>query len=160
MKRDLILRMIEQLGGAIARIMNLNRSGNHEEAQTHLNQTFRLAVGFERNFIENATPESLVALLMDDKPPSVWLEPSCILVRLLHEQAYIHRASGNPTVADNADLKALYVLLAVQRKADGRQLLAVTPGIAELVAGLPPEKHPPFLREAIGRYRSEHNSQR
>ncbi len=156
MKKDLILRMIEQLGGVIARIMNLNRSGNYEEAQTHLNQTFRLAVGFERDFIEKLTPDSLVSLLIADKPPAVWLEPSCILVRLLHEQAYIHRAAGNHSAADNADLKTLYILLVIQKKADGRELLVITPGLAELVAGLPLEKLPLFLQEAVGRYKSDH----
>ena len=156
MKKDLVLRMIEQLGGVISRIMNLNRSGNHEEAQTHLNQTFRLAVGFERDFIEKSTPNSLASLLIADKPPAVWMEPSCILVRLLHEQAHIHRAIGNRLAADNADLKALYILLAIQRKADGKELLPITPGLVELVAGVPMDKLPSFLQEAIGRYKSDH----
>ncbi|MBC8138737.1 MAG: hypothetical protein H8F28_22890 [Fibrella sp.] len=156
MKKDLILRMIEQLGGVIARIMNFNRSGNYEEAQTHLNQTFRLAVGFDRDFIEKATPDSLVALLIADKPPSVWLEPACILVRLLHEQAFIHRAVGSHEKATNADLKALSLLLTIQKKADGRELLAITPGVVELVGGLPLDELPPFLQEAIAQYRSQH----
>lgn len=156
MKKDLILRMIEQLGGVIARIMNLNRSGNYEEAQTHLNQTFRLAVGFDQGFIEKSTPESLVTLLIADKPPAVWLEPACILVRLLHEQAYIHRAVGRNDAANAADLKALYILMTIQKKADGRELLAITPGVAELAGGVPLEKLPPFLQEAIGKYRSTH----
>ncbi|MBC7805814.1 MAG: hypothetical protein H7145_06655 [Akkermansiaceae bacterium] len=156
MKKDLILRMIEQLGSAIARIMNLNRSGNHEEAQTHLNQTFRLAVGFDREFIEKATADSLVALLIADKPPSVWLEPACILVRLLHEQAFIHRAVGNHEKATDADLKALSLLFTIQKKAAGRELLAITPGVVELVGGVSLEKLPPFLQKAIEQYKAQH----
>lgn len=154
MKKDLILRMIEQLGGVIARIMNLNRSGNHDEAQTYLNQTFRLATGFERGFIERTTPDSLVKLLIGDKSPAIWLEPTCILVRLLHEQALIYRANGNQDASVEADLKALYLLLVMQKQAEGRELLPITPGVAELVGHIPMSKLPTFLQEAIGRYKT------
>lgn len=156
MKKDLILRMIEQLGGVITRIMNLNRSGDHEGAQAHLEQTFRLAVGFDRGFIEKASPESLVSLLIADKPHSVWMEPACILVRLLHEQSLVYRADGRQEAADDADLKALYLLFVVQKKAEGHALLEITPGIPELVRNVPLNKLPPMMRQAIGQYKSAH----
>lgn len=105
-RRDYILRMIEQLAAAIARIAGLRVSGRHDEALEVLRETQNGLLGPLQPMIGRLDAASAVAMLGDASKIEAYL-------RLLAEEAAIYSAMRDGEKAG----RVLRRLLALGREA-------------------------------------------
>lgn len=112
-ERDFILRAIQQIGEALARIAGLRRSGQADVALLQVQQTLGSILGPMLSMIERLDASSAALMLSD---------PAKIRAYglLIAERSAVQRALGNEAAAGNDRLRALQILgVWLQRQASG-----------------------------------------
>lgn len=157
-RRDYILRMIEQLGvvwTVIVRAAGLRAGGQYQEAGLLLEQALRQQFGFGGEMLERLSADELIALVRLGRSASVdkavIAERLLLLGAMLREQAELHAAQGRPDEAAASALKALRVDLTVlvdEGRADERASAAIAP----LLGRLAHYEIPAALRDQLWRF--------
>jgi hypothetical protein len=91
-ERDYILRIIDVLAKAVARVVALRKRGKLEEAVAELDATARSLLGVELGLLEAMGPATIAAQL--DHPAKV-----DALARLVDERVALERARGDEEAA-------------------------------------------------------------
>lgn len=108
-ERDVILRAIQQIGDALARIAGLRRSGQADTALVEVNQTSGRILGPMASMVEKLDPQSAVMLLAEpDKIRAYGL--------LVAERSAVQRELGNTTAAQQDRLRAIDILSSWTKK--------------------------------------------
>jgi tetratricopeptide (TPR) repeat protein len=115
-RRDYILRMIEQLTQVLASVRRRTQSGEYVEAGTELDAVFRELTGRGADAVAQLSETELLAQLMLDAPTLVVREKTLILTSLLQEAGQLHAAQGRDAEAEACWLKALNLLLTIKRQ--------------------------------------------
>lgn len=157
-RRDYILRMIEQLGAVwavIVRAAALRAGGKYQEAGALLDQTMRQQFGFGGDTLERLSADELIAVVRLGRSASVdeevIVERLLLLGAILREQADLHAAQGSQDKAAGYALKALRVDLTVlvdEGRADERASAAIAP----LLGQLADYELPAGLKEQLWRF--------
>jgi len=92
LQRDYILRIIETLAQAIARIVTLRAKGATEEARQEIGRTAGSLFGFDLNLLPVLGPAAVAAQL--GHPEKV-----AALAKLLDERAAVERQAGDAAAA-------------------------------------------------------------
>lgn len=92
LRRDLILRMIEELARAVAAALTLRRRGATPEAAAELENAARSLLGLDLGVSAALDPAALAAHMGD--PVRVG-----VLARLVHERAAVAREAGEAAAA-------------------------------------------------------------
>lgn len=103
-ERDVILRMIRQLGEAIARVAGLRRQGRTDEASLLLQQTADGVLGPMSSMIDRLDAAS-AAMLLGSKPKIR------AYASILEERAHIAQARSDESASRTARLRALELWL-------------------------------------------------
>jgi hypothetical protein len=93
LQRDYILRIVEALAQAIARILTLRQAGNAAEARQEIVRTAGSLFGLDLGLIELMGPATVAAQL--GHPEKVEA-----LARLVDEKAALEREAGEAAAAD------------------------------------------------------------
>ncbi|MBM3832762.1 MAG: hypothetical protein FJ403_05710 [Verrucomicrobia bacterium] len=134
-RRDYILRMIEQFIQALARIASLSRARQYGEAETVLDKEFAKLVGSGAEAVAQLSETELMARIVAGEPTQVVRDKCFLLVALLKEAAALHAAQGRKGQSQACYLKALNLLLETRLRAeDGVEVPSFAPSIEELVA--------------------------
>jgi len=119
-RRDYILRMIEQIGvawAALVKIAGLRANGQYEQVELLLDQVLRQHLGFGGDTPGRLSADELIALVRLGQTASVdeavITERLLLLGAILRERAELSLAQGNPDEAANFAAKGLRVDLTV-----------------------------------------------
>jgi len=141
LKRDLILRMLEELARALARALALRRRGALPEAAEEVEAAAKSLLGVDLEMVAALDPAALARQLAD--PVRV-----AVLARIVHERAAVASAAGEPLAAAAWARRAVELWL--EAGAAGAELDDEALGA---IAALPPEAlegRQRKLRDALG----------
>jgi hypothetical protein len=119
-KRDYILRMIDELARVITYAIGLTHTKDYEGGLKSLNQFFSDTFGWESDFV-NSMPETyLLGMLKTGERLDV--DATLVLAALLKAEADIYTAQGEPAKAYHRYVKALNFYLAARESGVPRAL--------------------------------------
>jgi hypothetical protein len=110
-RRDYILRMIEEFVRALARISGLRQQGDWAQAAETMDQEFNRLVGGGAQGVAQLSETELLARLMQGEPTQVVRDKTLILTALLKEAGDLAAAQGRMEESRTYHLKALHLLL-------------------------------------------------
>jgi hypothetical protein len=113
-RRDYILRMIEQLAAILARTRGQIAGRQFADANTELDKAFVELTGAGAEAVANLSETELLAKLTLDAPTLVVREKTHVLVALLDEAGRLRAAEGREPEAHACWLKALDLLLGLK----------------------------------------------
>lgn len=125
-EQDYILRMIRQLAQAIARIVGLRESGKPEQALQAVQETSDALLGPLAPMLPRLDAKSAAALIGNPEK----LEA---IVRLLSEEAAIHKAMGNLSLAQSTLNRAAALAKAGGVQLDPKKHLSSDPSLSSLL---------------------------
>ncbi len=141
-KRDYLLRVIEQMGVAwagVLRLAGLRQGGQYEAAGQSIDQLLRQFLGLNSGALETVSAAELIGLIRLGRAAAagdgVVAEKLLLLGALLREQAELHEAQGESDAAAASGLKALQIYLTVVVEEginDERAVAAVAPLLDKL----------------------------
>ena len=110
-RRDYILRMIEECIRALARISSLKQGQRWREASAELDVEFKKLIGDGAQTVAQLSETELLARLMQDGPTHALREKTLILTTLLKEAGDVAAAADRLEESRECYLKALHLLL-------------------------------------------------
>ena len=110
LRRDYIVRMIEELGQFLARVRQQVSDQQYPEADLELEKAMERLLGPGQD-VEKLSETELLALLTADGPTQMVREKTMILVALLEEAGRLRVAEGREQAGEACWLKALNLLL-------------------------------------------------
>ena len=113
-RKDYILRMIEELAVVLRRVRKRIEDREFPEAGEDLDQAFRDLVGSGPDAVSRLSETELLARLTMEGPTSIVREKALILVALLQSAGEVHAAAGREAESRACWLKALDLLLTLQ----------------------------------------------
>ena len=112
-RRDYILRMIEEFAQALARMRSLKRSRRWGEASEALDAEFKKLIGDGAQAVARLSETELLARLMHEGPTHLVRDKTFLLTTLLAEAADVAAAEDRVDESRECYLKALHLLLDV-----------------------------------------------
>src|SRR4051812_13651901 len=110
-RRDYILRMIEEFVRALAKINEQKRQGNWREAEESLEDQARRLTDTDLATITTLTDTELLARLLQTGDFQAQTEKTFMLARVLIEAAEMAEAKSRESISRALRLKALHLLL-------------------------------------------------
>lgn len=111
MQKDYLLRIAEQLGAIVARILHLRETKDYNGALTLIDDILKQALGFSSTFINSVSDEMLLAMLTSFDMLDI---EKCLLVAaLLKAEGDIYVDQGDFDTSYYSYLKSLHLFLAV-----------------------------------------------
>jgi len=117
-RRDYILRMIEEFIRALARINSLKQGQRWNEAAEALDDEFKRLVGDGAQAVARLSETDLLARLAQDGPTQAVRDKTVLLTTLLKEAGDVATAEGRAEEGRECYLKALHLLLDVLGRED------------------------------------------
>lgn len=135
-RRDYILRMIEEFIQALARINSLKQGQRWNEAGEALDDEFKRFVGGGAKEIVRLSETDLLARLAQEGPTQAVREKTLLLTTLLKEAGDVATAEGRPEEGCECYLKALHLLLDVLGREDVFEFPEFVPRVESLKQAL------------------------
>ncbi len=108
-RRDYLMRLIEQFIEALSRLLKLKESENYKEALSVIEQTYRELFGFDSLFINSFSTDDLIPIIATDGIPDV---NKCIIIAtLLKEEGDVYDAQNQADTSHLRYLKSLDIFL-------------------------------------------------
>jgi len=108
-RRDYLIRLIEQFAEALSKLLKLKKGGNYEEALSLIGQTYEELLGFDSLFINSFNTDDLISIIAIDGVPDV---NKCIIIAtLLKEEGEIYEAQDQADISNQRYLKSLDIFL-------------------------------------------------
>jgi hypothetical protein len=164
-RRDFILRMIEEFAQALARIRSSKGNLRWREASAGLDAEFQRLVGDGAQAVARLSETELLARLMEDGPTHLVRDKTFMLTTLLHEAGDVAAAENRPDESRECYLKALHLLLEVLARGEVFDYPEFVPKI-EMLEGalkgtpLPPRTHAMLMQhhERAGEFAKAENA--
>ena len=135
-RRDYILRMIEELAEALARIRSLKHGRRWAEAGDELDAEFKKLVGDGAQAVAQLSETELLARVMQGGPTHLVRDKTLMLSTLLTEAGDVAAAEGREDESRECYLKALHLLLDVLARNEAFECPGFVPKVETLVAAL------------------------
>ncbi len=135
-RRDYILRMIEECIRALARINSLKQDQRWTEASVELDGEFRKLLGADAPEVARLSESDLLARLMQDGPTHALREKTLVLTTLLQEAGDVAAAAERTEASRDCYLKALHLLLEALARGEVFECPAFVPKVERLRAAL------------------------
>jgi tetratricopeptide (TPR) repeat protein len=142
-RRDFILRMIEEFAQALARIRSLKRNRRWSEASAALDDELKQLLGESAPAVARLSEAELLARLMQDGPTHLVRDKTFMLTTLLAEAGAVAAAEGRVEESRECYLKALHLLLEVLARGEVFEWPEFLPRVAMLKDALQGTPLPP-----------------
>ncbi len=136
MQRDYILRLIEQLGEFLARIVHQRERHAPQEALQSIMAACERLFGMEAVQIFQFTPDQHVAMLTDGEPPENARDKVLMYAALNVEAGECYLALNQPQLAQQSFLNALRLTLKARRQFPSAASPDFAPRVPTLLARL------------------------
>jgi len=108
-RRDYLMRLIEQFAEAISKILKLKKEKNYKKALSAIDKTYNELFGFNSLFINSYGTEDLISIVSTDGVPDI---NKCIIIAtLLKEEGEIYEARNRKDISRMRYLKSLDIFL-------------------------------------------------
>jgi len=128
-RRDYVLRMIEEFIQALARLRSLKHGQRWNEAADELDSEFQKIIGEGAISIARGPETELLARLMQDGPTHALRDKTFILATLLAEAGDVAAGKDQSEVSRECHLKALHLLLDVLGRDDAFECPGFVPKV-------------------------------
>ena len=135
-RRDYILRMIEEFVRALARINSLKKCQQWQQASESLDEEFKRLVADGAPAVVRLSETELLARLMHEGPTQVVRDKTLMLTTLLAEAGDVAAAQERPDESREYCLKALHLLLDTLARGDVLDFPEFVPKVEKLVTTL------------------------
>jgi hypothetical protein len=135
-RRDYILRMVEEFAKALARIRSLKQTRRCEEARAELERQTGELCGLSCDQLVRLSETELFAAVCKDEPTQTVRTKILLLTTALNEAGDIAAERGDANAARQFHLKALDVLLATLAREDVFDLPDFVPAVEEIASKL------------------------
>jgi hypothetical protein len=135
-RRDYILRMIEEFMQALSRLRALKQGQHWAEAGDDLDAEFKKLLGDNSQSVVRLSETDLLARLMQGGPTHLVRDKTLMLTTLLTEAGDVAVAENRETASRECYLKALHLLLDVLSRDEVFECPAFVPKVEMLVAAL------------------------
>ena len=135
-KRDYILRIIEEFAEALARIRALRNEGKLGEASVLTEEEFKRITGIDSEALLKLSETELLARLIETEPSHAVREKTFFLTTLLKEAGDIAAAEGRPEESRACYLKGLHLLLGSLARGDAFEQPEFVPKVDLFVEAL------------------------
>jgi len=142
-RRDYILRMIEEFVRALARLRSLKQAQRWDEASVSLDGEFERLMGAGAQAVARLSETELLARLLQGEPTQAVRDKTFILVTLLQEAGDLEEACGRPGESRACRIKALHLLLYTLGSGEIGECPEFVPKIDMLTASLRDAPLPP-----------------
>ena len=163
-RRDYILRMIEEFAQALARIRSLKRTKRWGEASAEVDAEFKKLIGDGAQAVARLSETELLARLMKDGPTHLVRDKTFLLTTLLAEAGDFAAAEDRVDESRECYLKALHLLLDVLARGEVFECPEFVPKVEMLKAALqgtplPPRTHAMLMQhhERAGEFAKAEN---
>lgn len=136
MQRDYILRLIEQLGEFLARIVHQRERHAPQEALQSIMAACERLFGMEAVQIFQFTPDQHVAMLTDGEPPENARDKVLMYAALNVEAGECYLTLNQPQLAQQSFLNALRLTLKARRQFPSNAYPDFAPSISALLTRL------------------------
>lgn len=92
-RKDYIMRMIQQLSNFIAKIITNKNAQNYDEALRNIDSAFENILGLNFNLLDTLSADDIAGLLGISKDKSTGSMKCIVAARLLKEKAEVQKAS-------------------------------------------------------------------
>ena len=164
-RRDYLLRMIEEFAQALARIRSLKRGQRWGEASAVLDAEFKRLIGDGAQAVARRSETELLARLMQDGPTHVVRDKTLMLTTLLNEAGDVASAEDRVDESRECYLKALHLLLDVLARGEVYESPEFLPKVEMLKEALqgtpmPPRTHAMLMQhhEHAGEFAKAENA--
>ena len=141
-RRDYILRMIEECIRALAGIASFKQEQRWDKASEALDGELQRLVGSDAQAVARLSETDLLARLMRDGPTHALREKTLILTTLLKEAGDIAAGENRVEESRKCYLKALHLLLEILARGETFECPEFVPKVEMLVAALRPTPLP------------------
>src|SRR6266496_2622321 len=148
MRRDYILRMIEEFARALARINTLKNGQNWKEAAGTVDEEFQRLLGTGPEGVAILTETELLAKIVQGEATQAVREKTLIVTTLLREAGDVAVAQDRIEDGRSCYIKGLNLLLDALGRSDVFECPEFVPKVEEFVAAL---HDAPLPRETLGR---------
>lgn len=135
-RRDYILRMIEEFFQALARIRGLKRGEQWQQAGGAVDEEFQRLIGAGAQAVSQLTETELLARIIQGEPTSAVKEKTLMLSALLKEAGDVAAAQDRPEESRSCHLKGLHLLLQTLASNDVIDCPEFVPQVDAFVAAL------------------------
>lgn len=136
LRRDYILRMIEEFAKAIARIRALKKDQRLHEASSLTEEEFKRVSGLDSESVLRLSETELLATLIKTEPAHTVREKMLFLTTLLRETGDIAESEGRAEDSRECYLKGLHLLLDSLTQGEAGELPEFVPKVDQFVAAL------------------------
>ncbi|HVY68428.1 MAG TPA: DUF6483 family protein [Verrucomicrobiae bacterium] len=143
-RRDFILRMIEEFARVMNRVDSLKKNHRWEEAGDALDAGFNKLAGAGAEEVAKLSEIELLARVMEDGPTHGVREKTLILAALLNEAGEVAVAQGRLEAGRECHLKALHLLLEILGGQDVFECPEFVPTVEAVVIALQDGPLPPL----------------
>lgn len=133
MQRDYILRLIEQLGEFLGRIVHQRERNAPQEALQSVMAACERLFGLEAVQIFQFAPDQHVAMLIEGEPPENARDKVLMYAALNVEAGRCYAMLNQPKIAQQSFLNALRLTLQARQKFTAANEPTFAPNIAELL---------------------------
>ncbi len=148
-RRDYILRMIEEFIRSLARIQTLTQNRQFELAESSVDEELQKLLKLDALGVIGLTESEILARLMEGQPTQTVADQCAWVATLLREAGDIHAANGREAEGRACHVKALSLLLATFHSQPTFELPAFVPKIDELMRTLADGPLPARTRAAL-----------
>jgi hypothetical protein len=135
-RKDYILRLIEQFGALWARVVTQLRAGLLHDTRATLDDAYARLFGLNAEIVRMRSSGELLARLQFGEPPEVGRERCFVLSALLGAEADLAAAQNNPDLAATYRTRALDIVLAMRLGSPEQPLPDYAPTVDMLVEAL------------------------
>ncbi len=135
-RRDYILKMIQEFAEALARIRALKKARELGEASMLTEEEFKRITGIDSEALLKLSETELLARLIEREPLHAVREKTFFLTTLLKEAGDIAAAEGRPEESRACYLKGLHLLLGSLARGDAFEQPEFVPKVDLFVAAL------------------------
>lgn len=136
LRRDYILRMIEEFIQAVRRIRSLKNNRQWAEADAAIDEEFRRFLGEGADRVAQLSETELLARLVQGEPTQSVKDKTLLLVALLQEAGDSAAMQDRAYASRTFYLKALHLLLDVMSSGEVYEWPEFVPKVENLLAGL------------------------
>lgn len=148
-RRDYILRMIDEVGRLLARVIFKRRAGADQEALEVVVAGCERLFGRQADQIFALTPEQQVAMLLEDTPPELARDKLLLYAALNAEAGRIYQRLGREPLARASLTQALRLTVKARVRFPSDNLPDYAPKTSELLAALSGEPLDPETAEMV-----------
>ena len=141
-RRDYILRMIEEFIRALAKITALKQGQRWGETSEALDEEFKRLIGSDAQTVAQLSETELLARLLQGEPTQVVRQKTLLLTTLLKEAGDVAAATDHPEASRDCYLKALHLLLETLASGEVFEWPEFVPKVQLLVDALQPTALP------------------